>query len=842
MRSSDSLASRGRGAPYAAFATVLCAFTLLVAPAPASAQLRRATGPVMLPPIPVGAPDGAFAVEANPAAIGSLDGWQVAFVHVGGPDTLATLDQGDSFYGVTPLPFGLGVGLGVERLADVGPSGPAGRFSFAFAYAPSDATAMGLAVRHLEGGALDGATNVDLSVLLRPTSRFAISLVAHDVLGPAGLIGLNGAAIPTSFVGAVAVRPFGYDYLTIEALGGIDTDRLGSVGGTIVGWVPYFGRISGRITGEDLGGTADVRVVAGAELVWGQLSAFGGVAFGDGYGAGPGYYVGGTLGAQSIDGLPPPSTVYDLEVRGSVGERRILSIVDRLDRAARDPRVSGVLLRLRDTGIGLAYAQEIRQVIATLRAAGKPVVCHLEAASGAEIYACTAASRTLIDPAGHIRLLGPSMDVLMLGDLLRNLGVRADFVRIGEYKSAPERFTENRMSDADRRQRERYLDDVYSRMLQDLARSMGITSAEAGALVDRGPYAASQAASARLVQGTSDEMDLDDALADVVGGRVRRRESLRSSGPRSWGTGRRVGVVVVDGTMVDGENVDIPFVGIHQSGGRSVVEAIERLAADRSVKAIVLRVDSGGGSALASDQIWRAIRRAKRRKPVIASLGAVAASGGYYVASACDEIFADPSTLTGSIGIFFGKVDFAILAERVGVHPEQLGRGARSGAASMFRPFTDDEREALREQITIGYRLFVQRVAEGRDMTVEAVDERGRGRIWSGDAAIEQGLVDRRGGFAAALARARELGRVPSHEAIEYLPSRPSSLLDYVLDAAGGPSHSARAAEGEGRVVERMLPLPPHARAALDVALAMSRMAPGSGVAMLPMVAGVPVE
>lgn len=798
--------------------------------APASAQFRRATGPVMLPPILVGAPDGAFAVEANPAAIAQLRGWQLAYVRAGGP-TRRAADQGDAFFGVVPLPLRLGLGAGVERLEGEDGDGASGRFSFAAAYAPSATSSVGLAVRHLEGGPLDGATNVDLSLLLRPTSRVALSIVAHDLLGPSGLVGLQGEAIPATFVGAIALRPFGYDYLTVEALGGVDTDGVGSVGGTVAVWVPYFGRLSGRVTGEDLGGRADFRALAGAELSWGALGAFGGVTVGDGYGGDPGYFAGGTLGPRTFDGLPPPRIVYDLAVRSSIGPRGILRVVDRLDRAARDPRVSGVLLRLRDSDIGLAYAQELRQAIEALRAAGKPVLCHLESATGSEIYACTAAERTLIDPAGHVRLLGPSMDVLMLGDLLRNLGVRADFVRIGEYKSAPEQFTRSQMSEADRRQRNEYLDDIYARLLQDFARSMHISREQAADLVDEGPYAASQAVETPLVHGTADEMDLDDELSEVVSGRVRRRESLRAFGPRSWGTGRRVAVVVVDGTMVDGENVDIPILGIHQSGGRTIVKAIERLASDRSVKAILVRVDSGGGSALASDQIWRAIRRAKRRKPVIASLGSVAASGGYYIASACDEIYADPSTLTGSIGIYYGKVDFALLAERIGVDPEQLGRGAHAGAASLFRPFTDEEREVLRRQIEIGYRMFVDRVAEGREMTTEEVDELGRGRIWSGDAALERGLVDRLGGFAAAVARARELGRVSSYEALEIVPSRPSSLVDYVVQAVVGPEDGARG-NGTGRAIA----LPARARAALDRALALTRMRPGSGIAMMPMV------
>ncbi|MBC7171918.1 MAG: signal peptide peptidase SppA [Polyangiaceae bacterium] len=388
------------------------------------------------------------------------------------------------------------------------------------------------------------------------------------------------------------------------------------------------------------------------------------------------------------------------------------------------------------------------------------------------------------------------------------------------------------MTAPNRRQRNAYLDDIYARLLQDLGRSLSITAEQAERLIDEGPYTASQAVETPLVAATADEADLDDALAEIVDGRVRRRQNLRNSGPRSWGTGRRVGVVVVDGAIVDGENVDIPFVGIHQSGGKSVVEAIDRLARDRSVKAIVVRIDTGGGSSLASDQIWRAIRRARAKKPVIASLGEVAASGGYYIASACDEIFADPSTMTGSIGIFFGKVDFAILADRIGVHPEQLGRGAHAGAASLFRPFTDEEREMLQRQIQVVYEMFLSRVAEGRGMTTEAVDAVGRGRIWSADSAIERGLVDRRGGFIAALSRARERGRVPSHEEIEYLPARPESLLEYVFDTAGDSSRS----RADSDTPARALALPPLAHAALDRAIALSHIQSGTGLAMMPMV------
>jgi protease-4 len=181
--------------------------------------------------------------------------------------------------------------------------------------------------------------------------------------------------------------------------------------------------------------------------------------------------------------------------------------------------------------------------------------------------------------------------------------------------------------------------------------------------------------------------------------RIFRRSTLSIGACRP-----RIGVVVVDGDMVDGDNVDIPLVDIHLSGGRTVSQAIQGFTEDPTVRAIVVRVDSPGGSAMAADQIWRAIRRARQVKPVIASLGSVAASGGYYVASATDEIWADPSTVTGSIGVFFGKVDIAPLAERIGIGIEVLSRGKHADMESIWRPFTDDERAVLKQKVHSGIR------------------------------------------------------------------------------------------------------------------------------------------
>jgi protease-4 len=243
--------------------------------------------------------------------------------------------------------------------------------------------------------------------------------------------------------------------------------------------------------------------------------------------------------------------------------------------------------------------------------------------------------------------------------------------------------------------------------------------------------------------------------------------------------------VLIDGSIVDGENVDVPFLDVHMSGGRTIVKTIDDMAADSRIRAIVLRIDSPGGAVMASDQIWRAVKRARDKKPVIASMGDVAASGGYYAACAANEIWASPSTITGSIGIFYGKVDLAPIAEKFGVGITVAKRGAHAGADSLYRPFTDEERAALADKIRLWYRQFIERVAVGRKMSPDKVDALARGRVYSGDAAKENGLVDHLGGFGSALLRARELAHLGPDAEVVVRPTRPSTLLDYVFQSGG---------------------------------------------------------
>lgn len=794
--------------------------TCALAPA-AHAQLDRAIRPIALPPVSLSAPDDALAVDVNPAALGFLPSWSFVFLMMNASEDAAFGEAGYGFFGAVPLPLGFALGASAQSLDPTRSSGldDRGFASLALAFAPIPQWSVGTALRFVSSDdpQLDGVVTPDISTIWRPSPWLGFTFMARDFSSPRDL--------PRSYVFAAGLRPFGTQVATIDLATSVDDDdEVGGRAALDIG-IPYFGRISTAIEVNRLGDRdRDWRLTTGLAMQWNNATLAGGVLVGDGFENGAGWYMMERLEGSIRDGIAHGQWVLDMRLEGGLGARRILKVLADLERAQAEPRVSGVFMRLRSTGIGLAYAQEIRLAIDALKKAGKPVVCHLDAATGAEYYACANATRVLIDPAGGIRLVGPSLTVLSLKKLLDNVGVRADFARMGEYKSAPEQLMRSQMSEPAREQRDALLHDGYKRLLVDLAKDRQVTPREMQTLVDEGPYLSNEALRAKLVSGYGDELDIDAPLRQVFAEHALMLEDYPTAQPDYWGVPPRIGVVVVDGDIVDGENVDIPLVDIHMSGGRSVSKAIQGFMEDPTVRAIVVRVDSPGGSAMASDQIWRAIRRARKVKPVIASLGSVAASGGYYVASAADEIWADPTTVTGSIGVFFGKVDVAPLAARIGVGVEALSRGKHADMESLWRPFTDEERAVLRDKVRSWYNMFLARVAEGRKMNIAKVDALGRGRVWSGDSAHQRGLVDRLGGFGSALARARALAHLGSTSELVIRPERPSTLLDYILDSG------AQSAQGTSSVLR----LSPEVRSAASFVLAAGRLGTLVPLARLP--------
>lgn len=805
-----------------------------VGAASARAQLHRVTDPVATPASTLVQRDDAAAIDVNPSALGLNPGWSLVYVHAQVNERNGWLGQGDAVSFSTPLLFGLSLGVTAQSVRPgklAAPQGDVlgdrGVFGVALAYAPTRRVSFGVSGRGFSSSdsRIDGLSTFDLGVTWHTADWLGFHLVGRDLLSSRKGFG-TGFDLRSSLIAGWQVRPLGNSDLLLNF--DVALDHVPHVGGRVgLGVrIPYLGFAGSVFEVEHMGEDDRVyRIMAELNASFEGLTIGGGVIAGQRYGDGPGAFGVARFEGFARDGVLPRASVLDVEI-GTLSERGVVRTQLVLDAALRDGRVAGVLLRPRGSSLGSAYAQELRLQIAALRAAGKRVVCSLEDATGSQYYACAGADAIAIDPAGSIRLLGASAEVLLYGDTLRKLGLHADFVRIGDYKSAPEQYTQSQLSEPGREVMRTLFTDVHARVLQDLAKDLHVDQSRVTEIMNDGPQLAPSALAYKMVKHALDESALRRGEGSAFDG-IAIVDKLATKPRSDWYAGPRVGVVMVDGSIVDGDNVDIPILGLHMSGGKTVVKAIDAMVAEPSVRAIVLRVDSPGGAVLASDQIWRAVRRARAVKPVVVSMGALAASGGYYVASAGDEIWADPSTITGSIGIFYGKLDVTELAQKLGVGIEVFKIGKRAGGDSLYRPFTPDERAALADRLREYYRLFLSRVATGRKISVERADELGRGRVYSGDEARRLGLVDHLGGFSAALARARQLGHLNSSSDVVVLPKRPEGLLDFVLGELGSGS-----VDSELSPLVEALPLP--LRAALARAVAMQHLGAATPLALLP--------
>lgn len=463
--------------------------------------------------------------------------------------------------------------------------------------------------------------------------------------------------------------------------------------------------------------------------------------------------------------------------------RRGRSIADLRElflRVGADPRVRGVVMGLRDLDIGWARLDSLRGLIAGLRASGKKVVVLLRAAGNREYYLACAADRIVLEPPASLGLVGLAAEATFLGGLLEAAGVRADLHPVGEFKTAADALRRDEMSPAHRAQVDALLDDADARFCAAIAEGRGLVRDEVRARIDEGPFAPDRALAAGLVDAVRYADELPEWLAmgtqpwAVSPGRKRVRLSssrtyLASRVRWSWvppWPRRVVAVVPVRGLIVEGEGARLPF---PVCGGEAVARALRAARENPRVGAVVLHVDSPGGSALASDRIWREAALLGRKKPLVAWMGDVAASGGYYAACAAHAIVAQPGTLTGSIGVVGGKISLAGLYAKLGVRKEILARGAHAGMFSEARDFTDDERARLLVDLGASYDEFVWRVAAGRGMTVEVVEPRAGGRVFSGRAARDLGLVDEIGDLESAI---EEAGRRARRRARERLDAR----------------------------------------------------------------------
>ena len=517
-------------------------------------------------------------------------------------------------------------------------------------------------------------------------------------------------------------------------------------------------------------------------------------------------------------GKPPDYVVFVLEgpypelpePRSGFLRRRLFptrpslrELSEQLRAVAADPRVRGVVLHLRPLNMPPAQLQTLRDLIGELRSAGKRVVAWSHTYENNSYYVACAADEVLIQPGGFALPLGMHLGFVFLADALKRIGLKAEFIQISPYKSAGDQLSRDSMSDEMREMIGWLMDDVYAGFTRAIAEGRGLDDDGARALVDNAPYDDLKAVEAGVVDATVGEEDLPSHLgsperpARLVPFEAARRRLLRRPPDPP---GRYVALLRIEGDIVDGRSEGPPsnvpallrmFLR-QRAGDLSVVQDARRVLRDRRAAAVVVYVDSRGGSSTASEAMAAALQKVAHKKPLVVAMGAVAGSGGYYVATPAHWIVAQPGTLTGSIGVLTGKIANVGLMDRLLMHRETVTRGRRAGIYSGDRPFSQQERKIVWDQITRVYGLFLDRVARARQMTAEAVDEVGGGRVWTGRQAEERGLVDELGGLDVALTKARELaGLHPRARVREVPPSKgplqppvpqPLALFDYALE------------------------------------------------------------
>ncbi len=458
------------------------------------------------------------------------------------------------------------------------------------------------------------------------------------------------------------------------------------------------------------------------------------------------------------------------------------NILNAIDNAKYDDQILGISIESLMIQGGMAQIQEIRDKLYEFKESGKFVTAFADVYEQKNFYLSSVADSIYVNPEGQIDFRGLSGEVLFFKDFQEKYGVKMEVIRHGKYKSAVEPFLANEMSEANREQTEAFLNSIWSEMITDIDESRKIDLDQINYIADellaRTPDLAIEH---KMITGKMYKDDYVKVLKQLGG--LSEDAAIYAVSVKNYidsGKGRlinsasdRIAIIYAQGDIMYGKG-DEDYIG-----PELIIESLKKARKSKDVKAIVLRVNSPGGSALASDIIWREIEVTKKDKPVVVSMGNFAASGGYYISCNADIILADPTTITGSIGVFGMVPNMSEFADRIGINAEQVGTNKRSLNYSLFEPMTDDFYDVTKEGVERVYTTFVTKVAEGRNMTFEQVDEIAQGRVWTGKQALENGLVDELGGLEDAIKAAANLVDIDEYRIRSY-PDYKKDLKDMV--------------------------------------------------------------
>lgn len=458
---------------------------------------------------------------------------------------------------------------------------------------------------------------------------------------------------------------------------------------------------------------------------------------------------------------------------------------------ADDPRPKGVVLFLRDLTLSLADLQTLRGSIQRLRARGKRVVCYAQMYDTALYYLASAADEIILQPGGELMTTGLRSEMVFLKDTLASVGAAMDVVAISPYKGALDQLARSEFSPEGQQQMEWLLDSRFSQIVSGIAEGRGISPDAARAIIDTAPHLDRDALQAGYVDAVLYEEQLAEHLgaAHLVLWHDAKRRLLRRYRRESGG---QVAVLRVAGLMVPGESgsppgnipLPLPIIGEPRAGDLTVVQQVRALIKDEDVAAVVLFIDSGGGAVIAAEAMTSALEALAKTRPLVVCMNAVAASGGYEIATPGAWIVAQPGTITGSIGVVTAKLVTGGLREKLQAHTVTLSRGENAGIFSDTSPFDESQRAVIRASVEHFYADFIRKVAQARRMTVEAVDAIGGGRVWTGEQALAHGLVDELGDIRVALRKARELASLPETAPITFFEDKGKPLPPQLAEAA----------------------------------------------------------
>ena len=757
--------------------------------------------------------DDAAGIEVNPAAMGLGRSWSVLLHHAELRDDGRVIGGGDALLASFPVPllksFTLGAGVQWLRPARSMGYDDSVKMSLALAWRLKRVFSLGFGYHWFlaDGDSpMDSLSTMDLGLAFRPWQWLGAGMVVRNLTGADH----DGFPIQRTWDFELLARPLRSHRLELglglrigERRGDLDPRFLFST--EPLDGLRLFGQVElqRRDLYRDGDPVADLRFTVGLGLHLERLE----LALSAVLGRPLAQRTSGPMGADSVRGVyqgmgatlrfggarraplfKMDTRLIVLNIKEIEGERGLMGVLSALRKVERRKDVRGVLLHIDSAGLGWAAVQELRAVIKRLRKAGKVTIAYVRAPGGLEYYLAAAAEVVLLDPAGGIRLQGLSFRTLYFKGLLSKIGLKAQFVRIAEFKSAPEAFTRAGASPAALKMRKAIMAELHAQLVNDLSADRNKTADQMKKILDEGPYTPPLAEAAGLVDRVVAPGKIEQVAEKLADARLERASVLRRR-PSRWQVGPSVAVILVEGDIVRGKSATIPLLGRSVVGDDTIVRALSWARANSSVKAVVLRINSPGGSAMASHHMWQEVMRLREVKPVVVSMGDLAASGGYYVACAGHRIYAEPATFTGSIGIFTGKFDASGLLDKIGVTVDTLKRGKRADMESFHRPYTAAERKFILSRLQHYYRAFLKAVSQGRGvkkMTQDQVHKLARGRVWTGSQAIKNGLADAEGGLLDAIDEAkRRAGLDPNRQLkLFVLPRVKKSLLSTMVEIA----------------------------------------------------------